>query len=224
MGYNDENAARLVFDIETAPLTEAADYLEPAEAPANYKDPVKIAAAIAEKNAENLSRCGLDVDLCRVVAIGWTKEGSESVIASTVETDFDGDEAAMLEGFWNIAEDKHLVGFNCLQFDLPVLLRRSLYLGVVTPFLQIDKFKHPQVTDLMQLLSYNGAIRARGLSFYAKRLGFDVPDTLTGADIAQAVAEGRWSDVAAHVRADVQKTALLAARVGCFHQKAVAVA
>jgi hypothetical protein len=74
MGYNNENAARYVFDIETAPLPEAVDYLEPAEPPANYKDPEKIAAYISSKNAENLDRCGLDVDLCRVVAIGLMNE------------------------------------------------------------------------------------------------------------------------------------------------------
>src|SRR3990167_8029814 len=215
MGYDNENARRVVFDIETAPLPDAGDYLEPAEAPANYKDPAKIAAAIAEKNAENLSKCGLDVDLCRIVAIGWQSEGGAgSFMVQEAQWEQDA-----LRWFWTEVGDKHLIGFNCLGFDLPVLLRRSLYLGVPAPAIQIDKFKHPQVTDLMQVLSFNGAIKFRGLSFYAKRFGLDVPDTLTGADIAQAVAEGRWDAVESHVRADVQKTALLASRLGVFHQQ-----
>lgn len=218
MGFNDENSGRVVFDIETAPLAEAGVYIEPAEAPANYKDPVKIAAAVAEKNAENLAKCGLDVDLCRVVAIGIQRDSDSEPFTMTGD-----DEAFMLIRFWLEAADRHLVGFNCLGFDLPVLFRRSLYLGVTVPRIAIDRFKHPQVTDLMQVLSFNGVLRLRGLSFYAKRFGIDIPDTMTGADIAQAVSEGRWADVEAHVKADVQKTAALASKLGLFHPSAVAV-
>lgn len=219
MGLNNENGTRLIFDIETAPLAEAGEYIEPAEAPGNYKDPAKIAEFIAKANAENLDRCGLDVDLCRVVAIGWWRECDES--SRAVHEGTATDEAAMIGAFWNHAEDAHLVGFNCLGFDLPVLLRRSLYLGVPTPNIQVEKFKHPQVTDLLQVLTFNGLLKMRGLSFYAKRFGFDVADTLTGADIAKAVAEGRWSDVESHVKADIQKTALLAAKLGYFVPAAV---
>lgn len=215
MGYNDQNAASIVFDIETAPLPDAGDYLEPAEAPANYKDPAKIAAAIAEKQAEALSKCGLDVDLCRVVAIGGFVEGDKEpfvVHAEDVEH-----EAAMLTAFWLRYSTGRFIGFNCLSFDLPVLFRRSLYLGVDEPYIQIDKYKHPQVTDLMQVLSFNGAIKFRSLAFYCKRFGIDGgPDILKGADVAQAVAEGRWADVEAHVTADVRKTALLASKLGLF--------
>lgn len=217
MGLNSEGSARLVFDIETTPLFEAIDYLEPAEAPANYKDPAKIAAYIADKDAENLEKCGLDVDLCRVVAIGWQEELGEGLARTMTIEQFSGNEALMLKSFWILAADKHLVGFNCIAFDLPVLLRRSQYLGVQTPSVQIDKYRHPQVTDLAMVLSFNGLIRMRSLSFYAKRFGVDVPDVLTGADIANAVAEGNWAGIEAHVRADVQKTAALASKVGLFH-------
>lgn len=203
----------LCFDIETAPLEEAVNYLEPAEPPANYKDPAKIAAYVAEKNAESLSKCGLDVDLCRIVAIGWIDEQEGRPLALCGDK---GSEIELLTAFWGVASTKHLVGFNCLGFDLPVLLRRSLYLGVKTPEIQIDRFKHPHVSDLMQILSFNGALRFRGLAFYCKRFGIDVADELTGADIALAVAEGRWGDVERHVRADVERTAQLASRLGLF--------
>lgn len=218
MGYNDENAVRYVFDIETAPLAEAVNYLEPAEAPGNYKDPAKIAEFIAAKNAENLDRCGLDVDLCRVVAIGMMAETMEQPVVLMGD-----DEASLLRVFWQTVTGKHLVGFNCLAFDLPVLFRRSLYLGVRAPSIGIERFKHPDVTDLQMVLSFNKAITMRGLSFYAKRFGVDVPDALTGADIAQAVADGRWADIEAHVIADVQKTAAVATKCGLFTSALVGV-
>lgn len=219
MGLNNENARRLVFDIETAPLAEASGYLEPVDAPANYKDPAKIEAYIAEKSAQELDRCSLDVDLCRVVAIGWCLEGD----APTVTTVAEATETQLIAAFWQIADLRHLVGFNCLGFDLPVLLRRSLYLGVVRPTIQIDKYRHPAVTDLSDELSFAGKLRLRGLAFYCKRFGIEVPDTLSGADIAAAVREGRWADVASHCAADITKTARLGEKLGMFNRAAEAV-
>lgn len=217
MGLNSENAARLVFDIETAPLPEAADYIESAEAPSNYKDATKISEYIAAKNAEQIEKCGLDVDLCRIVAIGWQLETDPEPSTALVS---DATEALMLTRFWREVGDRHLVGFNCLGFDLPVLLRRSLYLGVPAPRIQIDRFKHPQVTDLMDELSYGGKLRLRGLSFFCRRFGIDIADPMTGADIAQAVRENRWADIEAHVKADVEKTAALANKLGYFSHAA----
>src|SRR3990167_9822779 len=78
MGFNGENAhvvgaPWLVFDIETCPMPGCAEYLtDDIEAPANYKDPVKIAAYVAERRAKQIADAGLDLDLCEVVAIGWT--------------------------------------------------------------------------------------------------------------------------------------------------------
>jgi predicted PolB exonuclease-like 3'-5' exonuclease len=216
MGLNNENARRLVFDIETAPLAEAAGYLEPVEAPANYKDSAKIDAYIAEKAAQELDRCSLDVDLCRVVAIGWCLEGD----APNVTTLAEATEAQMIAAFWKIADARHLIGFNCLGFDLPVLLRRSLYLALVRPMIQIDKYRHPAVTDLSDELSFAGKLRLRSLSFYCKRFGIDVADTLRGADIAAAVRDGRWADVASHCAADIAKTARLAEKLGVFNMVA----
>ena len=48
---NSENSRSVIFDIETCPLPDAADYLEPAKVPDNYKDPVKVAAYVAEERA-----------------------------------------------------------------------------------------------------------------------------------------------------------------------------
>lgn len=203
---------KLVFDIETAPLDEAKDYIEPAEAPANYKDPEKIAAYVKEKTAESLGRCGLDLDLCRVVAIGWWREcDSEPIV---VHAGSATSEAAMLRAFWNHAEDAHLVGFNCLSFDIPVLLRRSLYLGVKAPRISTDKYRHPDVTDLATDLSFNGAQRMRSLSFYMRRFEIPHTDTIKGSDIAALVAKGLWPMVESHCRADVEATAALARRLG----------
>lgn len=212
LGYNDADAGRLIFDLETAPLPDAAEYLEPASAPGNYKDPDKIAAYIADANAKNLEQAGLDVDLGQIVAIGWWWEGQEAEVCSAAYCT----ERDMLKQFWAVAEGRHLVGYNVLAFDLPFLFRRSLYLGVPTPFLQIEKYRHPQVTDLQDVLSFQGKLKWRGLSFYCRKFGVDIPDDLTGADIAAAVQAGEWGKVESHVRCDILKTAALAEKLGHF--------
>lgn len=211
---------RLVFDIETAPLPEAVDYIEPVSAPANYKDPDKINAYIEGGQVAALDKCGRDPDLCQVVAIGIWLEGKDHPEA-LMRDDEPKSEERILDLFWWLAGTTHLIGYNCLAFDLPVLLRRSLYLGVLAPTIALDKYRHPDVTDLMLECSFRGALRMRSLSFYAKRFGFDVPDTLTGAGIGQAFAEGRVDDIRHHVLADVRKTALLAEKFGCFSTQPV---
>jgi len=106
------------------------------------------------------------------------------------------------------------VTFNGLNYDLPLLLRRSLYLGVPAPKLQLERFKHADAIDLMQILSMDGRLKLHGLRFYCQRFGIPVDDESVGADIASLVAAGNWEAVAHHCTADVAATAALAVRMG----------
>ena len=127
----------------------------------------------------------------------------------------------MLEWFWDfVGPGVELVGYNCLSFDLPVLLRRSLYVGVPTPQLQIDKYRHDGIIDLLAVLSHNGQQPMRSLNFYAKRFRILHDDSVSGAEIPALAAAGEWDQIAAHCRADVQTTAALAARMGLIYQPA----
>lgn len=221
MGYNSENIAEalhvpvrwLAFDIETCPMPECQQYLtEPIEAPSNYKDPFKIAAYIEEKRRTQIEKAALDLDLCEIVAIGW-QDADE---AGQVLTREHFSERALLTHFWQAAWDvRPLLGFNCLHFDLPVLLRRSLYLNVHAPKLQIDKYRHDGVIDVADVLTYNGRMPWRSLGFYAKRFGLAYDDRVDGERISQLVAEQRWSEIAEHCMGDVTTTTALAQRIGC---------
>lgn len=205
---------RYIIDIETCGLPEAKDFAEPVDAPANYKDPEKIAAYVAEKQAEAVNRAGLDLDLCRIVAVGLMAEGLDQVRVF-VAKDSD-DEAAMLRELWAyLTLDRHpvLVGFNMIGFDLPVLIRRSQYLGVTYPRLVLDRYRTPH-EDLMLKLTWNGLVKAKSLKFYAKRFGIPCDDTVSGADIGALVAAGDWEKVVSHVTSDVKLTAALAERIG----------
>ena len=61
----------LILDIETIAHPDAGPWVEPVVAAANLKDPVKIAASIAERTAERDDKLGLDPDCCRIVALGF---------------------------------------------------------------------------------------------------------------------------------------------------------
>lgn len=214
MGLNNIDALKYIIDIETAPLANCAEYLDLSEisAPANYKDEAKIKAYCEEKRAEIVAKAALDLDLCRIVAIGWMREdwnGPEVAVIQDVAA-----EVSAVDMFWRELDERVTIGYNQVGFDLPILLRRSLYLGVHAPALNLDKYRSPHI-DLQQRLSLNGTKPYRSLNWYCKRLGLDVPcDATSGKDIGQLVAEGKWEDVAAHCRADVLKTKALAERMG----------
>lgn len=202
---------RLVFDLETVSLPEADAFMEPTSAPSNYKDPDKIAAYCAEERKKQLGKCALDPDLCGIVAIGYQTEDGPVTVATLA----DADEASLVRAAWTaIGRSSGIVGFNMLGFDLPVLIRRSQYLGVdpMEPVI-LDRYRTPHV-DLMERLSFNGKLRYRSLDFYCKRFGIDVPDAHNGKDIDALVKALDWPAVAAHCRADVEKTRRLAARLG----------
>lgn len=214
MGYDDEHAlTRIILDIETAPLAEAAQYLEPVEAPSNYKDPVKIEEYVRTKQREQLARAALDPDLCSVIAIGvLTPEASEPFVMLAKH---EQEEASMLRAFFQKSAEDSFVGFNILDFDLPVLLRRALYLGVAAPQIALDRYRHPRVLDVMQLLSFNGKLRYRSAAFYCKRLGLAVEDDVhDGVDIPVLAAQGRWDEITHHVACDVCQVQGLARRLG----------
>lgn len=209
----------VIFDVETVAIADAGQYLEPASAPANYKDEAKIAAYIAEANKAALGKAALDPDLCRVVCIGMARGGSVDISTAPNEAH----EREILKWFWQDIGNAHLCGFNVLDFDLPVLMRRSLYLGVDYPRIDISRYRHDRVTDLMQMLSFDGKLKFHGLSFYCKRFGIPDTDQSTGADIAGMVERGEWEAVAAHCRSDVEKTRALAERLGVIKPLAEAV-
>jgi predicted PolB exonuclease-like 3'-5' exonuclease len=213
----------IILDLESHAIPDAATYLtEPVDAPSNYTKPEAIAAYVAKAKQAQLDKAALDIDLARIVCLGLAVTG-EPVDTSTEAYLFKDEtqEATMLGKFFdqyfrshNTADWPILVTFNGLGFDLPLLLRRALYLGVKAPNIQIDRFKHPHVIDLMDMLSYSGKMKPHSLSFYCQRFGIPLTDENTGKDIAALIAADNWAAVEAHCASDVQATYALAKRMG----------
>lgn len=204
----------IIFDLETFAINDAEQYIEAVEAPSNYKDPIKIAAYIEEARVKAIDTCALDADLCQVVALGWmTPDDREPTIRLCRDVT---EEKETLEQFWREAKGADLVSFRGLNFDMPILMRRSQYLYIPHPRLNLDKYRSNHI-DLFQELTWRGAIKGHSLQFYMARFGIPYDDVSTGKDIAALVKAGDWLGVKAHCAADVLGTKLLAQRLGLIH-------
>jgi predicted PolB exonuclease-like 3'-5' exonuclease len=243
----------IIVDCETFPLDNVEDYLDPPappeppdldaiKAPSNWVDQEKIAANIEKQRAaaiqahtvaqfeqaakwqDTLDSCALHADLGRFVAVGWmfADDPKPRVITCKNETD----EKFALEQFWRdftTTTNPQLVTYNGLSFDLPYLMRRSLFLGLRYPILNLDRYRTPHL-DLMQHLSFNGVLTRRSLKFYLNRFNIPNEDSTTGREIGGMVKAGDWAGVSAHCAADVMGTKQLAQRLGLIERTAAKVA
>lgn len=216
----------VLLDIETAPLPDADLLLPDFKPRGNIKDAEKQAASVAEKREKALADAAKDPDLCRIVALGawWEHDPHCNLFICKDEEE----EHIALTFFWDTYTlyRKHystrLLGYNLLAFDLPIIVRRSLYLDVPMSPIERGKYRHGDVIDLFDILSEQGTLPWRSLDYYCKRLGIpcDIVDDITGADVPGCVARGEWDRIRAHLLADLVKVKGLAQRLGVAQREA----
>lgn len=169
---------RLFFDIETKANSQALHFMQEPSAPSNYKDPVKIAAYIEEKKAEQIDKAALDPDFGSIIAIGYkivrgVGDSDETVVlvAETPEQ-----EKEIIQEFWKLYDEHYgfSAGYNIIGFDFPYLLRRSMDLNVVVPIIpNLSRYNNRMSLDLMQIL-YGGS-GFKSLKFVVDRYDIDNP-------------------------------------------------
>lgn len=208
----------LILDIETLPHPDADQWLEPVQAAANLKDPVKVEASKAERKADRDDKLGLDPDCCQICAIGWHVVGGDDPVVDLCRNE--DEEAYALRHLVNAyaspqgQQETRIVTFYGRQFDLPVLMRRAMYLGVKFPALNLDRYRSPHI-DVWDALTFNGSLRtAHSLKFYAKRMGFTTLDKVDGGDVRTLAAAGNWDAIREHCLSDVGLTHAVANRLG----------
>lgn len=191
----------IILDIATSSLPNAAEFIDvdSIQAPSNWKDPAKIDAYKAERLAERLDSAALDFDLARITGIAWA--GDIAGLATC--RDEDQERIVLTDMAQRLRGDYRLIGYNMLQFDAPMLMRRARYLGVPFPVINCDRYKSPHV-DLLALLSDRDPSRRRSLGFYVKRLSMGLVKPLTGAQEAQVPVTGDWAGLEASLRHDVE--------------------
>lgn len=207
----------LILDVASAPLPNAEDYLEgTVRAPSNYKDQAKIDEYIREKQAERVAMAATDVDLAQIIGMSWRGGGIVKDYHG-IATDCDQWEIGALDWLADVCEEQSpaIITFGGFNFDLPMVARRARYVGLMFPEINLDRYRSKHF-DLCELLSDRNPQRRKSLDFYVKRLGWDdlMPKPLTGAEESQVPVSGRWDELAASLKRDVEATYRLAVWAG----------
>ncbi len=207
----------LILDVASAPIEGAAAYIGDVKAPSNYKDPEKIAAYIAEEQTRRVEMAATDMDLARLTAIGTCTIDEPTPVIQLCRDEHDEKDAlnglkGVIGGSW---PHRSIVTFGGFAFDLQLVQRRSLYLGIKFPKLDLSRWGKSPHVDLLLELSDRDPSRRRSLGFYVKRLGFtDLVKGMTGEEESKVHTSGRWDDLRAAVAHDVEATRRLAAWMG----------
>jgi DNA polymerase elongation subunit (family B) len=207
---------RIVVDIETLALP--LDTFDSAQV--EYL--LKFATSEAERE-DALLKLNLYPATARVLAIGMLNPdsgGGRVFIAAPNMSPWaseDGSiqfipapEPVLLQRFWqDLVPYRQIITFNGRGFDCPFLLFRSAVLGIrPTRNLMGNRYDTTGHVDLLDQLTFYGAMRKFNLDFYCKVFGIDSPKEhgITGLDLAGLVEKGKYREVAEYCLGDVRAT------------------
>jgi DNA polymerase elongation subunit (family B) len=226
--------AILVFDIETSALP--LENFDEAQREYLFRETEKItdAAARETRRAEIHRQFNLWPLTAQAVCIAMlnaeTSRGKVLFTAEDHEADAGeagpvefvpcADESEMLTGFWDVAQHyDSIVTFNGRGFDVPFLYLRSALLNVpVTRKNWLGyRFATEPHCDLAEQLTFygvsgrEGAARRFNLDFYCKAFGVESPKShgVTGMDVNDLLAAGKYREIAEYCLRDVRATVLL---------------
>lgn len=152
----------IIFDIETEPKEELIEFVQGnIKAPANYKDEKKIAEYIAEKKLDVNKKMATDTDYARVKFVGVKELGEEAEIMS-------------IKQFMDLLQSDvsyTLVSFNGKQFDVPIIIKEGIRLGIKIEsnlFNCMKRFDNTWHIDMMEVLSFGQRDNVKSLDNYAR--------------------------------------------------------
>lgn len=126
----------IAIDFETIPNPDALAMMpEPEVKLGNTKDPDKVAAKIEEAKAAQVEKAALDPLTARIASYAIVGEtgGERSEYCEVIDAAANDDaERAIVQAVMQVlgGEETRLITWNGIGFDLPMLYRRALILGV----------------------------------------------------------------------------------------------
>ena len=226
--------AKLVFDIETSALP--LEMFDEAQQEYLFRELEKIPDETerAKRREEIHRQFNLWPFTAQVVCIAMlnaeTQRGQVLFTAEDFEEDVGeagpvefvpcADEPELLTAFWDVARHyEEIVTFNGRGFDVPFLYLRSAQLNV--PITKKNwlgyRFATEPHCDLAEQLTFygvsgrEGAARRFNLDFYCKVFGIESPKShgVTGMDVNDLLAAGKYREIAEYCLRDVRATVLL---------------
>lgn len=222
--------AKLIFDIET--IGENWDKLDTTtqEALTRWLKRETVSDEEFEKGVEDIKNgLGFSPLTGEIVVIGVLEvETNKGVVyyqaPGEKHKDFEEEgikykaltEKEMLEKFWQgVVEYNEFISFNGRGFDVPFLMIRSAIHGIKPTkdlmsnrYLNNQKFNATHY-DLMDLLSFYGAVRRKGsLHLYSRAFGIKSPkeDGVTGDDVKALFEAKEYQKIAKYNVGDLQAT------------------
>lgn len=206
----------IIIDLETIPSQrmDVQDYLRKNITPdARLKDPEKVAADMANKEAAALDKSGLEGWSNHIICIGVGINDHPAIDFYT-ENPIEKERDMIIRFFDYISQNcgkyAHTwIGHNLNRFDLKVLRQRCIVLGIKWPSIITAAFqdKWGDVTfDTM--LKWCGDNRdSISLEKLCLALGVETPkDDLKGSEVYQAWKDGRNDQIREYCRRDVEAT------------------
>jgi predicted PolB exonuclease-like 3'-5' exonuclease len=204
-----------IIDIETIALPDEqlASVKPTFEPPANYKDPEKIRANLADQEARWKEQAALSAMTGRVAVIGVLSPVGKfdySLIVNEL------DEADFIREFWVNYGHGSLIGWNIKGFDLPFLIQRSWILGLRVPsgIFNGRYFSQEFCIDLMERWAccQPGSKGIASLDSVSRACGMG-GKTINGSDFAKLWAEDKQKALN-YCHDDCSLTLSLAKRMG----------
>lgn len=123
-----------------------------------------------------------------------------------------GSEKEILKKFWaDVKNYNQFITFNGRGFDCPYLIIRSAIHKIKpTKNLMPNRYWATHI-DLMDQLTFYGAIRKFNLDFYTKSFGIKSPKEggMTGLDVKPFFKDGKYNEIAEYCVRDIKATAEL---------------
>lgn len=218
----------LYIDIETIP-TQRPDLQEHVtialKAPANYKDPEKIAAYIAENRDKAIHDTGLDGTFGEIACIGWAINDDEPSCVGRWPSESEGELLAKF--FHDLAENIDMVdghgqmrapawvGHYITGFDLRFIWQRCV-VNNIKPAVNIPYDAKPWDSVVFDTKLEWSGVKSTGngsLDSISKALGYAGKGDLSGSKVWAAIQEGRLAEVMEYCKDDVNKARLLHKRM-----------
>jgi hypothetical protein len=164
----------LVFDLETAPLSEAEILAAFDESKVKYGNATKAetkAAKLEEARQKWLEDATLNPATSFVLVAGVATVGGDGRDGQFKPFIYSGEEPAILSRLWSsidqaMAAGAIIIGFNIAEFDLPFAFKRSWKWGIATPQLFKGRYLKDGVVDVRAVWT-NGDRFAEGSSLDA---------------------------------------------------------
>lgn len=213
--------SNIYIDIETIP-GPVQPSPESIQAPANYKDPEKIAAYQKNGVEDEWRKESLLSHKGRILCIGWAIDDDEPMTALAHEDG--GGEGVAMTAFWQFldanlpresARSIQWVGFNLTTFDMNWLRHRAVKYGLRSLAGHIPADRYPRnVFDVRTWWNgpdYQGKGKLDEIAAFfgieGKQSGMD------GSKVFDYWRAGRLEEIAAYCRRDVELTRELHQRI-----------